>query len=545
MAEQSFQLYDTTLRDGAQQEGMVLTVEDKLAVARELDGLGVGFIEGGWPGAVPRDTEFFRRARTELDLKHAELAAFGATRRPGVPAPVDPQVRALLAAETPVVTLVAKSHTGHVRDALRTTLAENLSMIGGTVRHLVHAGRRVFVDAEHYFDGYQLNREYALAVVRTAAEAGAETVVLCDTNGGSLPDEVAAVVAETRALTGVQLGIHCHDDTGCAVANTMAAVDAGAVQAQGTAHGYGERCGNADLFTVIANLVLKRGREVVPLERLAGLAATGRAVAELTQLPGSAAAPYIGASAFTHKAGLHASALRVDPDLYQHTRPALVGNTMRTLVSDMGGRSSIELKARELGYDVEAGSDEVARAATRVKELESVGYSFESADASFELLLREELAGAPRSHPFEVESWSVGVVGAHDEEVRTDATVRLSVQGRSITATGHGNGPVNALDTALHAALDPCFPALARLRLVDYRVRVLSGETGSSASARVLISYQDGARRWGTVGVDANTTAASWQALLDAVHYVLLDETPGRDGPTALGVTEPLEPFRL
>ncbi|MEV6700689.1 citramalate synthase [Streptomyces sp. NPDC051453] len=545
MAERSFQLYDTTLRDGAQQEGMVLTVEDKLAVARELDGLGVGFIEGGWPGAVPRDTEFFRRARTELDLKHAELAAFGATRRPGVPAPVDPQVRALLAAETPVVTLVAKSHTGHVRDALRTTLAENLSMIGGTVRHLVHAGRRVFVDAEHYFDGYQLNREYALAVVRTAAEAGAETVVLCDTNGGSLPDEVAAVVAETRALTGVQLGIHCHNDTGCAVANTMAAVDAGAVQAQGTAHGYGERCGNADLFTVIANLVLKRGREVVPLERLAGLAATGRAVAELTQLPGSAAAPYIGESAFTHKAGLHASALRVDPDLYQHTRPALVGNTMRTLVSDMGGRSSIELKARELGYDVEAGSDEVARAATRVKELESAGYSFESADASFELLLREELTGAPRSHPFEVESWSVGVLGLHDDEVRTDATVRLSVQGRSITATGHGNGPVNALDTALHAALDPCFPALAGLRLVDYRVRVLSGETGSSASARVLISYQDGARRWGTVGVDANTTAASWHALLDAVHYVLLDEPPGREGPTALGVTEPLEPFRL
>ncbi|MFD0066763.1 citramalate synthase [Streptomyces sp. NPDC056637] len=548
MAERSFQLYDTTLRDGAQQEGMVLTVEDKLAVARELDGLGVGFIEGGWPGAVPRDTEFFRRARTELDLKHAELAAFGATRRPGVPAPVDPQVRALLAAETPVVTLVAKSHTGHVRDALRTTLAENLSMIGGTVRHLVHAGRRVFVDAEHYFDGYQLNREYALAVVRTAAEAGAETVVLCDTNGGSLPDEVAAVVAETRALTGVQLGIHCHNDTGCAVANTMAAVDAGAVQAQGTAHGYGERCGNADLFTVIANLVLKRGREVVPLERLAGLAATGRAVAELTQLPGSAAAPYIGESAFTHKAGLHASALRVDPDLYQHTRPALVGNTMRTLVSDMGGRSSIELKARELGYDVEAGSDEVARAATRVKELESAGYSFESADASFELLLREELTGAPRSHPFEVESWSVSVFsvpGVPDDEVRTDATVRLSVQGRSITATGHGNGPVNALDTALHAALDPCFPALARLRLVDYRVRVLSGETGSSAGARVLISYQDGARRWGTVGVDANTTAASWHALLDAVHYVLLDEPPGREGPTALGVTEPLEPFRL
>ncbi|MET8170829.1 citramalate synthase [Streptomyces clavifer] len=526
MAEQ-FQLYDTTLRDGTQQEGMVLTVEDKLAVARRLDDLGVGFIEGGWPGAVPKDTEFFRRARTELDLRNAVLAAFGATRRPGVPASLDPQVRALLEAETPVVTLVAKSHTGHVRNALRTTLAENLAMISGTVRHLVHAGRRVFVDAEHYFDGYQLNREYALAVVRAAAEAGAETVVLCDTNGGSLPDEVRTVVTETLDLTGVPLGIHAHNDSGCAVANTMAAVDAGAVQAQGTAHGYGERCGNADLFTVIANLVLKRGREVIPLEKLRELARTGRAVTELTQVPGSAAAPYIGGSAFTHKAGLHASALRVDPDLYQHTTPEFVGNTMRTLVSDMGGRSSIELKARELGYAVEAGSDEVARAATRVKEMESDGYSFESADASFELLLREELDGGPRPRPFDVESWSVGVSGTGDE-VRTEATVRLTVQGRSVTATGHGNGPVNAMDTALHTALDPCFPALSRLELTDYRVRVLSGETGSGAAARVLISYRDGERSWGTVGVDGNTTAASWQALLDAVHYVLLDGPPGR-----------------
>lgn len=528
MAERGFQLYDTTLRDGTQQEGMVLTVDDKLAIARKLDELGVGFIEGGWPGAVPKDTEFFRRARTELDLRHAVLAAFGATRRPGVSASLDPQVRALLEAETPVVTLVAKSHTGHVRHALRTTLAENLSMIGGTVRHLVHSGRRVFVDAEHYFDGYRLNREYALAVVLAAAEAGAETVVLCDTNGGSLPDEVASIVTETLALTGVQLGIHCHNDGGCAVANTMAAVDAGAVHAQGTAHGYGERCGNADLFTVIANLVLKRGAEVVPLDQLRSLAATGRAISALTQIPGAAAAPYIGSSAFTHKAGLHASALRVDPDLYQHTDPALVGSAMRTLVSDMGGRSSIELKARELGYDVDAGSDEVARAAARVKELENEGYSFESADASFELLLRGELAGGPPPRPFAVDTWSVRVLGLHDGEVRTEATVELEVEGHRITATGRGNGPVNALDTALHAALDPCFPALARLELTDYRVRVLSGETGSGAAARVLISYRDGERSWGTVGVDANTVTASWQALLDAVHYVLLDGPPGR-----------------
>ncbi|MFF8293446.1 citramalate synthase [Streptomyces sp. NPDC016309] len=523
MAEQSFQLYDTTLRDGTQQEGLVLTVEDKLAVARRLDALGVGFIEGGWPGAVPKDTEFFRRARGELDLKNAVLAAFGATRRPGIPVSVDTQVRALLAAETPVVTLVAKSHTGHVQNALRTTLAENLAMIGSTVRHLVHAGRRVFLDAEHYFDGYLINREYALAVVRTAAEAGAETVVLCDTNGGSLPDEVRAVVADTIAMTGAPIGIHCHDDTGCAVANTMAAVDAGAVHAQGTAHGYGERCGNANLFTVIANLVLKRGREVVPLEQLRDLTRTGRAITELTGVPSNPAAPYTGLSAFTHKAGLHASALRVDPDLYQHTDPSRVGNAMRTLVSDMGGRSSIELKARELGYDVEAGSEEVARAAARVKELENRGYSFESADASFVLLLREELAGGPAAPPFEVDSWAVGVSRRRDGEVRTEASVRLRVDGEVVTATGLGNGPVNALDTALHSALDPYFPALTRLELVDYQVRVLGGQVGSGAAARVLISYRDGERRWGTVGVDENTVTASWAALLDAVHFVLID----------------------
>ncbi|MEU1280326.1 citramalate synthase [Streptomyces sp. NPDC005805] len=527
--ERGFQLYDTTLRDGSQQEGMVLTVDDKLAVARHLDAVGVGFIEGGWPGAVPRDTEFFRRARTELDLKHAELAAFGATRRPGAAVSRDPQVRALLVAETPVVTLVAKSHTGHVNSALRTTLAENLAMIGSTVRHLVHAGRRVFLDAEHYFDGYRLNREYALEVVLIAAEAGAETVVLCDTNGGCLPDEIGAVVADTIAVTGASVGIHCHDDTGCAVANTMAAVDAGAIHVQGTAHGYGERCGNANLFTVLGNLALKRGREVADPALLGSLAATGRAITELTGVPADPSAPYVGASAFTHKAGLHASALRIDPDLYQHIDPERVGNTMRTLVSDVGGRSSIELKARELGYTVDAGSEESARAAARVKELESRGYSFESADASFELLLREELAGSPPEPPFEVDSWQVSVARQTNGEVRTDASVRLRVDGVPLAATGQGNGPVNALDTALHRALDPFFPQLARLELVDYRVRVLSGETGSGAAARVLVQFRDGERRWGTVGVDENTVTASWRALLDAVHYVLLDYVrPGR-----------------
>ncbi|NGO43918.1 citramalate synthase [Streptomyces ureilyticus] len=523
MAEESLQLYDTTLRDGSQREGMALTVDEKLAVARHLDALGVGFIEGGWPGAVPRDTEFFRRARTELRLRHAQLTAFGATRKAGAVVSADPQVRALLAAGTPVITLVAKSHTGHVERALRTTLAENLAMIGSTVRHLVHAGRRVFLDAEHYFDGHRLNREYALAVVRTAAEAGAEAVVLCDTNGGALPDQVRQTVADTIAATGVPVGIHCHDDTGCAVANTMAAVDAGATHVQGTAHGYGERCGNADLFTLIGNLALKQHRHVVEPAQLARLTATARAITELTGIPPRTAAPYAGASAFTHKAGLHASALRVDPGLYQHVDPDRVGNTMRALVSDMGGRSSVELKARELGYEVTAGSAEVARAAARIKDLESDGYSFESADASFELLLREELAGRVPEPPFQVDSWEVAVAG-RPGEVRTEASVSLRVDGVPLTATGHGNGPVNALDRALHQALDPYFPQLARLELVDYRVRVLTGETGSGAATRVLVSYRDGERRWGTVGVDQNTVTASWHALLDAVRYALLDE---------------------
>ncbi|MBB1242200.1 citramalate synthase [Streptomyces durbertensis] len=523
MTERDFQLYDTTLRDGTQQEGMALTVDDKLAVARHLDAAGVGFIEGGWPGAVPRDTEFFRRARRELSMENAELAAFGATRKPGTTVSVDPQVRALLTADTPVVTVVAKSHSGHVTSALRTNLAENLAMVSSTVRFLAHEGRRVFLDAEHYFDGYRLNRPYALEVVRAAADAGAETVVLCDTNGGCLPDEIGAVVADTIAATGARVGIHCHDDTGCAVANSMAAVDAGADHVQGTAHGYGERCGNANLFTLVGNLVLKRGRRVVTDEQLGRLGEVARAVTELTGVRPVPAAPYVGSSAFTHKAGLHASALRVDPDLYQHIDPAAVGNTMRTLVSDMGGRSSVELKARELGYRVEAGSPEVARAAARVKELESRGYSFETADASFALLLREELGGTPAA-PFEVESWKVAVTRRSGDDVRTEASVRLRVDGVPLTATGHGNGPVNALDRALHEALDPFFPQLNRLELVDYRVRVLTGETGSGAAARVLISFHDGERGWGTVGVGENTVAATWRALLDAVHYVVADD---------------------
>ena len=353
-----FHVYDTTLRDGAQQEGLAFSVGDKLAIARHLDELGVGFIEGGWPGAVPKDTEFFARARTELALEHAQLAAFGATRRPGAQAADDPQVAALRDSGAPVVTIVAKSHERHVELALRTTLEENLAMVRDTVAHLTAEGQRVFLDAEHFFDGYRSNPAYAVEVLHAAAEAGADVAVLCDTNGGWLPDQVADVVHAVREATGARLGIHCHNDAGCAVANSLAAVDAGASHVQGTLNGYGERTGNADLVTVIANLELKRARPVLPAGHLQEATRIAHAVSELANVPPYSRQPYVGASAFAHKAGLHASAIRVDPTLYQHEEPESVGNDMRMLVSDMAGRASIEMKGRELGYDL-AGDDDV------------------------------------------------------------------------------------------------------------------------------------------------------------------------------------------
>ncbi|GAA3951654.1 citramalate synthase [Actinomadura viridis] len=518
MQGDAFHVYDTTLRDGSQQEGLNLSVTDKLVVARHLDDLGVGFIEGGWPGANPKDTEFFRRAQTELDLRHAQLTAFGATRRAGVKAADDPQVAALRDSGAPVVTLVAKSHDRHVELALRTTLEENLAMIRDTVSHLRAEGRRVFLDAEHFFDGYKANRAYALEVVRTAAEAGADVVALCDTNGGMLPDELADVVHEVVSA-GARVGIHCHDDSGCAVANSLAAVKAGATHVQGCANGYGERSGNANLFTVIGNLQLKRGMRLVSDGQLAEMTRIAHAVSEVTNVTASSQQPYVGLSAFAHKAGLHASAVKVDPDLYQHIDPAAVGNDMRMLVSSMAGRASVELKGRELGYDLsgEKAKDVVAR----VKELESTGYTFEAADASFELLLREELTGVRQRH-FEVESWRAIVERRPDGSMVSEATVKLHAKGERIIATGEGNGPVHALDNALRVALGRLYPELARLELVDYKVRILEGSHGTGARTRVLIESSDGEREWGTVGVEDNVIAASWQALEEAVTYCLL-----------------------
>ena len=518
----AFHVYDTTLRDGAQQEGLNLSVADKLAIARHLDGLGVGYIEGGWPGANPKDTEFFRRAATELDLSHAKLAAFGSTRKAGVHAADDPQVAALRDSGAAVVTLVAKSHDRHVDLALRTTLTENLAMVRDTVTHLRAEGQQVFLDAEHFFDGYRANRDYALEVLRTAYEAGAEVVALCDTNGGMLPGWVSDVVHDVVDTTGVRVGIHCHNDTGLAVANTLAAVDAGATHVQGCINGYGERTGNADLVTVVANLELKLGQQVLPPGLLRESTRIAHAVAEVTNVPPASRQPYVGASAFAHKAGLHASAIKVDPDLYQHLDPAEVGNDMRLLVSDMAGRATIELKGKELGFDLSGDRDLVTRVTDRVKALEQQGFTFEAADASFELLLVEEAEGQ-RPAFFEVESWRVitETVPGGDERALCEAIVKLTAGGVRHVVVGEGNGPVNALDHALREAIVLAFPEVAKFELIDYKVRILDQGHGTDAITRVLIETTDGESSWVTVGVGANVIEASWGALLDAIVFGL------------------------
>lgn len=519
-----FHVYDTTLRDGAQQEGLNLSVADKLSIARQLDELGVGYIEGGWPGANPKDTEFFRRAAQELDLRHARLAAFGATRRAGVQAADDPLVAALRESGASVVTLVAKSHDRHVELALRTTLEENLAMIRDTVTHLREEGQTVFLDAEHFFDGYRANRDYALEVLRTAYDAGAEVIALCDTNGGMLPSWVGDVVHDVRENAQVRVGIHCHNDTGCAVANTLAAVDAGATHVQGTINGYGERTGNADLVSVVANLELKLDRRVLPPGLLTEATRIAHAVAEVTNFPPASRQPYVGSSAFTHKAGLHASAIKVDPDLYQHMDPAGVGNDMRLLVSDMAGRASIELKGRELGFDLSGDRELVTRITDRVKRLESRGYTFEAADASFELLLAEEVEGVRPSY-FDVESWRVITETlakrSADEEAVSEATVKLKAGGVRYVVTGEGNGPVNALDHALREAIVQAYPQVAKFELIDYKVRILDQGHGTDAITRVLIETSDGESSWVTVGVGANVIEASWGALVDGLTFGL------------------------
>ena len=518
--DDSFHIYDTTLRDGAQQEGLNLSVHDKLTIARHLDDLGVGFIEGGWPGANPKDTEFFALAKKELKLKNATFVAFGATRRPNVKAADDALLGALRDSGAPVVTLVAKAFDRHVDLALKTSLDENLEMIRDSITHLRQEGQRVFLDAEHFFDGYRNNRAYALEVIRVAAESGADVIALCDTNGGMLPDELSQVVHDVLQASSARLGIHCHNDTGCAIANSMAAIEAGVTHVQGTLNGYGERTGNADLVSIIANLELKKDKAVLPANALREAFRISHAVAEVTNVSPSARQPYVGVSAFAHKAGLHASAIKVDPNLYQHEDPASVGNDMRMLVSEMAGRASIELKSQELGVDLGGDRDLIGRVVERVKEMESRGFTFEAADASFELLLHEELTGK-RPTFFTIDHW-LTTTERSEGSIVTKAEVTVTAQGKEITCSGSGNGPVNAFDRALRDGLNALYPELAVLELTDYKVRILEGRLGTGAITRVLVETSDGKGEWSTVGVHENVIAASAMALEDALTFGLL-----------------------
>ncbi len=525
----AFHVYDTTLRDGAQREGISYSVADKLAVARHLDALGVGFIEGGWPGALPKDTEFFARA-AELDLRHAALVAFGATRRAGLTAASDPQVRALLDAQAPVVTLVAKADRRHIERALRTTVEENCAMVADTVAFLTGEGRRVFLDAEHFFDGYAYDPDTALRVLEAAVTGGADVAVLCDTNGGMLPLGIAEVVTEVAARTGFRLGIHCQDDTGCAVGNSVAAVQAGATHVQCTANGYGERAGNADLFAVVGNLVTKLDMPVLPDGAFSELTRTSHTLAEIANIAPDTHQAYVGTSAFAHKAGLHASAIKVDPELYNHMDPVVVGNGQRVLVTEMAGRASVELKGAELGLDLAGHPDAVSSVVATVKEREAQGWSFEASDASLELLMRSAL-GSREDAPFVLESYRVITERRADGEVVAEATVKVVVDGQRLIATEEGNGPVNALDAALRSALAPSCPWLADIELSDYKVRILT--RGTAAVTRVLVESTDhgpgslagpgiGAASWTTVGVHGNVVEASWLALVDALAYAAL-----------------------
>jgi 2-isopropylmalate synthase len=525
-------IFDTTLRDGAQFEGISLTVEDKLRVAEQLDWLGVRWIEGGYPQANPRDAEFFRRARTELKLETGTLVAFGSTRKPLGRVDIDPTLRALLDSGVSTCCIVGKSWDFHVTEALRTTLDEGAAMVGESVAFLRAEGQRVFFDAEHFFDGYKANPEFALRVLEQAATNGAEVVVLCDTNGGSLPHEVQRIVGEVVAYFGPdqQIGIHTQNDTGCAVANSVAAVVAGATHVQGTVNGYGERTGNANLMTVVPDLQLKMGVTCLPEGRIERLTAVSRHVAELVNLPPHAADPYVGASAFAHKGGLHTSALgRVGGASYEHVDPTVVGNHTRVLVSDLGGRAGMSLKAQEFGVDLDDRS--AGDLSERLKQLEAEGYQFEAADASLELLMREA-AGWIQPY-FRLEGYRVTTYhrnamrgGAPIEDgdsiIDTEATVKVWAGDERLVAIGEGNGPVNALDAALRSVLTRRYPGLGRIHLTDYRVRVVEGAAETGAVVRVLIDSTDGDRAWSTVGVSENIIEASWQALVDSMVYGLL-----------------------
>jgi 2-isopropylmalate synthase len=511
------QLYDTTLRDGTQREGVSLSCDDKLRIARRLDDLGVTFIEGGWPGSNPKDAEFFERAR-DLPWKRAQIAAFGSTCRVGGTPEGDANVQALLESGAPVCTVVGKTWTLHVKDVLRTTLDENLRIIEQSLAFLRERGRRVIYDAEHFFDGYRSDPAYALETLRAAARGGAETLVLCDTNGGSLPWQVAEIVRAVRAAVKHPLGVHTHDDAGCAVANALAAVKEGAVQVQGTVNGYGERCGNANLCSIIPSLELKMGLRCLPDGHLPALHELSAFVAEVANLAPNDHQPYVGRSAFAHKGGIHVAAMRRSEVSYQHVDPALVGNQMRVVVSELSGRGNLLSKAEELGLSVKGG-DDLAGVLNEIKLLEAKGFSFEAAEASVALLMKRQ--DAAYRAPFELVDFLVNVQHRAGRGLFSEAMVKVKVDGQVVHTAADGDGPVDALDAALRKALAPHYPEVQELHLTDYKVRILDSTNGTGAITRVLIDTHRGGETWSTVGASTNIIEASWRALVDAIEYGL------------------------
>jgi len=527
------QLYDTTLRDGAQQEGISFSVEDKLKICQKLDGLGIDFIEGGWPGSNPKDTEFFAQAQT-LRLTHGTLVAFGSTRRSDCRAEQDANLQALLEAKTKIVTIVGKAWDKQVTLVLETTLEENLNMITDSIAYLRATGLRVFFDAEHFFDGYKGNPEYALDVVVAGAKAGAECVVLCDTNGGSLPQQIVAAIKTVQKATPVALGIHTHNDAELAVANSLAAVEAGVVQVQGTINGYGERCGNANLCSIIPTLKLKMGIDCINDKQLSKLSDVSRYVSELANMPHYDRLPYVGDDAFTHKGGIHVSGLMKWEDSYQHINPNLVGNRPHVVVSELAGKGSIIFKAKERGLPIPKGK-ELEGVLRQIKLLEKQGFQYDVAEASFDLLLRR--AQSDYQPPFELVDFMVVVekrrrppTRGNQEEPLSEATIKVKVDDRIVHTAAEGDGPVNALDAALRKALLQFYPDLTAVKLIDYKVRILEETAGTASQVRVLIESSDGRENWRTVGSSTNIIEASWLALADSIEYWLIKRAGKAEG---------------
>jgi 2-isopropylmalate synthase len=518
---------DTTLRDGTQGEAVSFTVDDKLAIARLLDELGIDYIEGGWPGSNPRDKEFFARAASELSLKHSRLTAFGSTRFAKNRIDRDPNVRALVEAGTPAIAIFGKTWDLHTARALKITEEENLRLISETVRHLKEHGKEVIFDAEHFFDGYNSNPAFALRALEAAKEAGADVLCLCDTNGGGLTPRIAETVAEVRKRFDGVLGMHAHNDSDCAVANTLAAVEQGVTHVQGCVNGYGERCGNANLCSVIANLELKLGHTTIGPDKLASLTSAARFVAELANLPLRNDQPYVGHSAFAHKGGVHVSAVLRDAATYEHIQPALVGNRQRVLLSDLSGRGNILYKLKQHGVADRLTEDARRELLERIKHLEFLGYELEAAEGTFELLVREAL------HPgvkfFELVTFEVSTKLDDDTESRTAATVTMNAGDGIHSATAHGNGPVHALDLCLRKCLSALYPSILEVRLTDYKVRVLEPKKGTAAKVRVLIEWSDHRKSWSTIGVSDNVIEASWRAMIDAIKLELMRLTEQDD----------------